>query len=51
MAQNIYSYIYNKRVIALVSLNIVPRWDICSCSQARVLRYPNSGQCSPISVQ
>ena len=28
MAQNIYSYIKNKRIIALITMNIVPRWDI-----------------------
>ena len=42
---------YNKRVIALISVNIVPRCDIYGLSQARVLWYPNSGQDSPISVQ
>ena len=28
-------------------MNIVPRWDIYGDSQARVLRYPTSGQYSP----
>ena len=40
-----------KRVIALILVNIVPRWDIEGRSQAHVLRYPSSGQYSPISVQ
>ena len=31
-------------------MNIVPRWDIYGRSQARILRYPSSGQYSPISV-
>ena len=51
MTQNIYSYIIKGLVIALISVNIVPRWNIYGRSQARVLRYPKSGQYSPISVQ
>ena len=43
--------LYNKRVIALISANIVPRLDIYERSQARVLRYLNSGQYQPISVR
>ena len=38
-------------VITLTLVNIVPRWEIEGRSQARVLRYSNSGQYSPISVQ
>ena len=32
-------------------MNIVPHWDIYGHLQACVLRYSNSGQYSPISVQ
>ena len=46
-----YLQIYNKRVIAPLLVNIFPRWDIYGRMQARVLRYPNSEQYSPISVQ
>ena len=46
-----YLEVFNKRVIALIPMNIVLRWDIYGCSQPSVLRYPNSGQYSPISVQ
>ena len=35
-----YLLLYNKRVIALISANIVPSWDIYGCSQARVLQFP-----------
>ena len=38
-------------IVIVISVNIVPRWDIYGRSQARVFRYPNSGQYSPISVQ
>ena len=38
------------RVIALVLVNIVPRWDIEGPRLASVLRFPNEGQYSPISV-
>ena len=43
--------LYNKMVIALISVKSAPCWDIYRRSQARVLRYLNSGQYSPISVQ
>ena len=39
------------RVIALISVNIVPSWDIEGRELASVRRYPNEGQYSPISVQ
>ena len=39
------------RVIALISANIVPSWDIEGRELASVRRYPNEGQYSPISVQ
>ena len=39
------------RVIALISVNTVPSWDIEGCELASVRRYPNEGQYSPISVQ
>ena len=48
------SYIYNKkfiRVIALISMNIVPSSDIEGRELASVRRYPNEGQYSPISVR
>ena len=38
------------RVIALILVNIVPSWDIEGRELARVLRFPNEGQYSPISV-
>ena len=46
-----YLLLYNKRVIKLISVNTVPRWDIYGHLQARVLRYPSSEQYSPTSVQ
>ena len=36
--------------IALILVNIVPSWDIEGRELASVLRYPNEGQYSPISV-
>ena len=39
------------RVIALISANIVPSWDIEGRELASVRRYPNEGQYSPISVR
>ena len=39
------------RVIALISVNIVPSWDIEGRELASVRRYPNEGQYSLISVQ
>ena len=39
------------RVIALISANIVPSWDIEGSKLASVRRYPNEGQYSPISVR
>ena len=39
------------RVIALISVNIVPSWDIEGRELASVRRYPNEGQYSPISVR
>ena len=36
-----YLKLYNKRVIALISVNIAPHWYIYGCSQACVLQYPN----------
>ena len=39
------------RVIALISVNIVPSWDIEGRELASVRRYPNKGQYSPISVR
>ena len=36
------------RVSALISANIVPSLDIEGCELARVHRYPNEGQYSPI---
>ena len=33
-------------IITIISVNIVPRWNIYGRSQARVLRCPNSGQYS-----
>ena len=39
------------RVIALISVNIVPSWDIEGRELASVRRYPNEGHYSPISVQ
>ena len=41
--RNKYLLLYYKRVITLILVNIVPRWDIEARSQARVLRYPNEG--------
>ena len=38
------------RVIALISANIVPSLDIEGRELARVRRYPNEAQYSPISV-
>ena len=35
----------------MISVNIVPSWDTEGGELARVLRNPNSGQYSPISVQ
>ena len=31
--------IYNKRIIALISVNIVPRWDICVLRYSPILIY------------
>ena len=39
------------RVIALISVNIVPSWDIEGRELASGRRYPNEGQYSPISVR
>ena len=39
------------RVIALISVNIVPSWDIEGRELASVHRYPNEGQYIPISVR
>ena len=39
------------RVIALISVNIVPSWDIEGRELASIRRYPNDRQYSPISVQ
>ena len=38
------------RVIALILVNIVPRWDMEGRELASVLRYLNEGQYSSISV-
>ena len=38
------------RVIALISVNIVPNWDIEGSELASVRRYPNEEQYSPLSV-
>ena len=42
--------LYNKRVIALISVNIAPLWDIYERSQAHIPRYPNLRQYSPTSI-
>ena len=39
------------RVIALISVNIVPSWDIEGRELASVRRYPNEGQYSSISAR
>ena len=39
------------RVIAPISVNIVPSGDIKGRKLESVRRYPNGGQYSPISVQ
>ena len=39
------------RVIALISADIVPSFDIEGRELASVRRYPNEGQYSPISVR
>ena len=44
------SYLYY-RVIVLISVNIVPSWDIEGRELASVRRYPNKGHYSPISVR
>ena len=46
-----YLLLYNKGLIARISVNIVAHCDIYGRSQARLLRYPDSGQYSLISVQ
>ena len=43
--------IQHYRVIALISVNIVPSWDIEGRELASVRRYHNEGQYSPISVR
>ena len=49
--ENILSSDRYYRVIALISVNIVPSWDIEGRELASVRRYPNEGQYSPISVR
>ena len=39
------------RVIALILVDIVPSWDIEGRELARVRRYPNEGQYSPVSMR
>ena len=43
------TYFVYYRVIALISVNIVPSWDIEGRELASVRRYPYEGQYSPIS--
>ena len=44
-------FILYYRVIALISADIVPSFDIEGSELASVRRYPNEGQYSPISVR
>ena len=44
------SHTDNKKIIALISADIVPSLDIEERELASVRRYPNEGQYSPISV-
>ena len=46
----LYGMVLYYRVIALMSVNIVPSCDIEGRELASVHRYPNEGQYSPISV-
>ena len=42
--------LYNKRVITLILVNIIPSWDIKGYLQGHFFWYPNSWQYSPISA-
>ena len=49
--QGIETNILQYRIIALISADIVPSFDIKGRELASVRRYPNEGQYSPISVR
>ena len=46
-----YLFNGNLKTLALMSANIVPSLDIEGGELARILRYPNVGKYSPMSVQ